>query len=370
MGAAVRITLAVSQLTKLGGKERDCLATARHLAERGHQVTVLTTAVADDLAAAPFRIELLRVRGFSNHSRSAAFARAVLKSHRQQGGDLLFAFDRMPGADVFFAADRSYLRRYHGLAAKLLPRRRTMLALERGVYDPKAATRLLFLTAQQRDEYQQFYGFDPVRGSVLPMILHDERFAALEGAAERGAVRRELGIPDDATLVLGIGIAARLKGFDRTLAAVAAQPNLHLLLAGSSDRWLAPQVAELGLQDRVRLLPYVPNVMDLLLAADLFVHPAREEAGGIVIGEALLAGLPVIVSAVCGYAPVVARAGAGIVLPEPFTPEALSAALIEVIGALPAFRERASAEAANLRETRGAWLRCIAEQVEAAAATR
>ena len=199
------------------------------------------------------------------------------------------------------------------------------------------------------------------------------RLVALGLHAKGGAVPESFSFYDqvlDATLALGIGIAARLKGFDRTLAAVAAQPKLHLLLAGSSDRWLAPQVAELGLQDRVRLLPYVPNVMDLLNAADLFVHPAREEAGGIVIGEALLAGLPVIVSAVCGYAPVVARSGAGIVLPEPFTPEALSAALTEVTGALPAFRERASAQAANLRETRGAWLRCIAEQVEAAAATR
>lgn len=366
---SVRITLAVAQLTKLGGKERDCLAIARHLAERGHEVAVLTTAVADDLGAAPFRLELLRIRGFSNHSRSAAFAGAVMRRHQEDGSDLLFAFDRMPGADFFFAADRSYLRRYHGLAAKLLPRRRTMLALERGVYEPSAATKMFFLTAQQRDEYQQFYGFDPARGTVLPMILHDERFAALDTAAERGAVRHRLGIPGDATLALGIGISARLKGFDRTLAAVAAQPKLHLLLAGSSDRWLAPQLAELRLQDRVRILPYVPHVMDLLRAADLFVHPAREEAGGIVIGEALLAGLPVIVSAVCGYAPAVARSGAGIVLPEPFKPEALSAALTEVTGALPVFRERACAEAAKLRETRGAWLRCIADQLEAAAPT-
>jgi UDP-glucose:(heptosyl)LPS alpha-1,3-glucosyltransferase len=54
------------------------------------------------------------------------------------------------------------------------------------------------------------------------------------------------------------------------------------------------------------------------VAADLLAHPAHEEAAGIVLLEALACGLPVVVTGICGYAPYVAQAQAGWVLPEPF----------------------------------------------------
>jgi UDP-glucose:(heptosyl)LPS alpha-1,3-glucosyltransferase len=43
----------------------------------------------------------------------------------------------------------------------------------------------------------------------------------------------------------------------------------------------------------------------------LLIHPARKENTGTVILEAIVAGLPVLVSDVCGYAKHVTRAGAG-----------------------------------------------------------
>jgi len=362
----VRISFAVVQLTALGGKERDCLATARCLADRGHDVTVLTSSVADDITG-PFRIVVLPVKGMTNHARNAAFARDVVAHHRAAKADVLVAFDRVPGADFFFAADHTYTLRYQGLTASLLPRRRAMLAIERGIFDVAAHTRIFFLTARQRDEFLEAYGFDPARGAVLPLILHEERYAAVAQAADRAAVRRRLGIPETAVMALCLGIPARRKGFDRAMEAIVAHPGLHLVLAGSSDSWVARRVKELQLQDRVHILPYGENVMDLLTAADIFLHPAREEAAGIVIGEALLAGAPVIVSSVCGYAPEVSRSGAGIVLPEPFQIEVLIDAIGEVTRRLPEFRQLAAAESTRLQQTRGHWLQFIADRVEAGA---
>uniref|UniRef100_Q07II1 Glycosyl transferase, group 1 n=1 Tax=Rhodopseudomonas palustris (strain BisA53) TaxID=316055 RepID=Q07II1_RHOP5 len=364
----MRIVVAVFQLTALGGKERDCLATARCLADRGHEVIVLTTAVADGVSG-PFRIVLLPVKGSTNHSRNASFARDVLAQRQSAKADVLVAFDRVPGADFFFAADHTYTLRYKGWSAWLLPRRRMMLAIERGLFDAAARTRIFFLTARQRDEFLDAYGFDPARGAVLPLILHEERYAAAAQASDRAVVRQRLGVPEAAVMALCLGIPARRKGFDRAMEAIVAHPNIHLVLAGSSDRWVAPRVKQLKLQDRVHILPYGENVMDLLTAADIFLHPAREEAAGIVIGEALLAGAPVIVSSVCGYAPEVARSGAGIVLPEPFRIEALRDAIGEVTRELPTFRQLAAAESARLQQTRGHWLRFIADRVEEGAVT-
>jgi UDP-glucose:(heptosyl)LPS alpha-1,3-glucosyltransferase len=64
-----------------------------------------------------------------------------------------------------------------------------------------------------------------------------------------------------------------------------------------------------------------------MAAADLLVHPARLDTTGTVILEAIVNGLPVIATAVCGFSVHVSRADAGIVLPEPFQQRALADAL-------------------------------------------
>jgi UDP-glucose:(heptosyl)LPS alpha-1,3-glucosyltransferase len=79
--------------------------------------------------------------------------------------------------------------------------------------------------------------------------------------------------------------------------------------------------------DRVRLLGVREDIPELMAAADLLVHPARTETTGTVILEALVNGLPVVVSGICGYAEHVVRANAGKVLAEPFTQTSLIAAL-------------------------------------------
>ena len=90
--------------------------------------------------------------------------------------------------------------------------------------------------------------------------------------------------------------------------------------------------------DGVKMFPRNKNIFggarkdvpELLLAADLMVHPAREEATGTVLVEALAMGLPVACSGACGFASFVRESG-NIVLPEPFSPQDLSAALITLL---------------------------------------
>jgi len=48
------------------------------------------------------------------------------------------------------------------------------------------------------------------------------------------------------------------------------------------------------------------------------VHPAYAEAGGMVLIEAIVAGLPALATDVCGYASYIERADAGLVVPTPF----------------------------------------------------
>ena len=56
-----------------------------------------------------------------------------------------------------------------------------------------------------------------------------------------------------------------------------------------------------------------------LLAADLLLHPSYHENTGTALLEALAAGLPVLTTAVCGYAHFITDAHAGMVLPADFS---------------------------------------------------
>ena len=61
------------------------------------------------------------------------------------------------------------------------------------------------------------------------------------------------------------------------------------------------------------------------------MHPAYAENTGTVLLEAVVAGLPVIVTDVCGYARYVAEAGAGEVVPTPFSQEAFNQQLQQML---------------------------------------
>jgi UDP-glucose:(heptosyl)LPS alpha-1,3-glucosyltransferase len=80
-----------------------------------------------------------------------------------------------------------------------------------------------------------------------------------------------------------------------------------------------------------------------MAVADVLVHPARLDATGQVILEAIANGLPVVASAVCGFAHHIRAAGAGAVIAEPFDQRAFDDAL--TLAENPAVPERWSAAA-------------------------
>jgi UDP-glucose:(heptosyl)LPS alpha-1,3-glucosyltransferase len=109
--------------------------------------------------------------------------------------------------------------------------------------------------------------------------------------------------------------------------------------------------------------------MDVMGATDVLLHPARLEAGGLVIVEALLAGIPVVATEICGYAVQVTRSGAGFVIPEPFRQDAYTAAIRQTLGQIDELKARARAYALAPRDQE-TWLARLAREVESEVAAR
>lgn len=106
--------------------------------------------------------------------------------------------------------------------------------------------------------------------------------------------------------LLAVGRLSRYKGFDVLLAALVQVPDASLVLvgAGECERELRAQALELGLQDRVGFAGALDDdrLASAYASADALVLPSidRGEAFGLVLLEAMRAGLPAVASEVAG----------------------------------------------------------------------
>lgn len=107
--------------------------------------------------------------------------------------------------------------------------------------------------------------------------------------------------PATGKIILSAGRLIHQKGFDLLIDAFAelGDPEARLVIAGSGpeEAVLAKRVADRGLDGRVTLVGFAPDIRPLLDEARLFVMASRFEGYGAVIVEALGAGRPVIATA-------------------------------------------------------------------------
>ena len=322
-----------------GGLQRDFLRIALACQARGHAVRVYALDWQGEL---PPGFELCRVpvRAWQNHRRYRKFSAWVAGDLARRPVDRVVGFNKMPGLDVYYAADPCFAEKAHRLRSpfyRLSGRYRHFAAYERAVFAPASRTRILLISEVQRPLFVEHYGTPEARFHLLPPGITRDRCAPANAAQIRAGFRREFGLDDDALLLVQIGSGFKTKGLDRTLLALAHLPaelrqRTRLMVIGQDQaRPFEYQIARLGLSRQVRILKGRDDIPRFLLGADLLIHPAYQEAGGIVLLEALVAGLPVLTTAVCGYAHYVATAGAGVVLPEPFSQAELDRRLADML---------------------------------------
>jgi 1,2-diacylglycerol 3-alpha-glucosyltransferase len=117
----------------------------------------------------------------------------------------------------------------------------------------------------------------------------------------RARVRRRLGISDRTVLLLYVGRLAREKGLDlllRAFARLGRSRPLHLCLVGGGplEGELRRAVSAHGLTGRVTFAGWIEHseLAAYYAAADVFVFPSPADAMGLVLVEAMGAGLPCV----------------------------------------------------------------------------
>jgi 1,2-diacylglycerol 3-alpha-glucosyltransferase len=167
--------------------------------------------------------------------------------------------------------------------------------------------------------------------------------------------RAEAGWPDDALVVASLGRLAPEKSPELLLHAVAVAakrlPSLRLTVIGGgpSEQRLRERAERPDLAGRVHMTGPVPRLVALarLAGADLFLFTSRTETQGLVLAEALTAGLPAVAVDGPGVGESVRDGVDGIVVAHR-PPDSLSNRLADAIVAL-ADPSRRAAMAARAR---------------------
>jgi UDP-glucose:(heptosyl)LPS alpha-1,3-glucosyltransferase len=179
---------------------------------------------------------------------------------------------------------------------------RLMAAAEKRFYR-RYMGRLIAVSQKVADELRKFYGY---RGQIS-VIHHGVEAASIDRtvrAADRVAVRHALGIELNEIVALYVGDLTKAHRYLKRLAAELPQVKFVIVTKSTRYHWES---------QNVRIVPPTKRITRYYAAADAFVFPTTYDAFGMVVLEAMAAGLPVFMSDRAGAAELVTHAEDGFV---------------------------------------------------------
>ena len=308
--------LVAGDLTPLGGMDHANYALAKYLAGRGDDVHLVTHRAWPDLAALPtvtvrgvwrpYNRHLLGGPLLSRAGRDSWRALRVRGAHAVVNGGncpvpatnwvhyLHAAFRPQIVGSPVRMAKAAYAHERH------LRAERAALSAARVVVCNSHRTRrdvIEYIHVDEARVHVVYYGTDPV-------------VFAPAGEGVRARARRGLGFFEARPLVGFIGaLGDRRKAFDTLFEAWQAlcrrrawDADLVVVGHGAELRAWRDRAREAGIADRMHFLGFRQDVPDILAALDVLVHPARYEAYGLSVQEALCRGVPALVSRSAGVA--------------------------------------------------------------------
>lgn len=145
-------------------------------------------------------------------------------------------------------------------------------------------------------------GIPEERIAITPYIVDNDAIAATANKTNRQQIRQDWSIPVDATVVVFCAKFLPRKRPQDLLKAFANAnvPNSYLVFVGEGPLgdMLGSETQKLGVEDRVRFLGMVnySRLPEVYAASDVLVHPADHEPWGLPVNEAMVCGIPAVVS--------------------------------------------------------------------------
>ena len=177
------------------------------------------------------------VSALSNHRRNTLFLEWVQADLEADPVDGVIGFNKMPGLDVYYAADSCYLDKAlseRGWLYRQGARFRHFAEYESAVFAADSPTQILLISDTERAKFERHYPTPPIRMHMLPPGISRDRCAPEDASQRRRAIRDSLGLESQDHLLLFVGSGFIKKGLDRAIQALAnvseAQPSIQVRL--------------------------------------------------------------------------------------------------------------------------------------------
>jgi UDP-glucose:(heptosyl)LPS alpha-1,3-glucosyltransferase len=201
---------------------------------------------------------------------------------------------------------------------------RAVIFIERCLIRDGGSSYFLPVSSIAKEAFRQEYSTLPGRWQVMHPGVDVERFSSPNREHCRAEIRGRYGIGAEDLLLLFVGMNFEVKGLDTIIAALAkartARPNanIRLLVVGRGDKDKYYKKAQtLGIARAVTFAgTQVIGLEHYYRAADIFIMLSKFDTFGMVVLEAMAAGLPAIVSPNVGAKDLVEEGINGFILPE------------------------------------------------------
>jgi len=326
----MKVAVVVPKYGLVGGAEKVVFELTERLARQdGMEIHVFANSWRK--GAAPVIFHRVPRVSFPRWLRPIAFAFIAGRMIGGRGFDLIHSHDRIVKMDVFTMhgiPHRTWVREARKKKMSLFD-----LAVDwlerKGVTGSN--TFILPVSSLVKDELLKVYPVPESRIRVIhpgmdPVVFNAE---AMEGSRSR--LRSRYGLTENDTVVLFAGMNFQIKRLDLVIDAVAAaarirpdcRPFLLVLGRGPRERYV-DQACKSGIGDRVVFAGVADDMASFYAASDLFAMPSGFDTFGLVVLEAMAAGLPVIITERTGAKDLVKSGLQGFVVPVDVTPGRLA----------------------------------------------
>jgi len=319
------IAVIVPKYGLVGGSERFVFEVTERLARTGRYECHVFANRWRPAEGSPVLFHKVPTIGFPRFLRPFLFPWCAQHLVARGGFDLVHSHEKMFHADIFSlhgAPHRTWVREIRRKSLSLFDR--GAAAVERRMIENGASAFFLPVSSITKEEYRRAYAPLPGTWRILHPGVDAARFSAPDREMCRANIRERYGIGATDLLLLFVGMNFETKGLDTAIAAVAkarsAQPgaNLHLLVVGrGNENKYSAICRSLGVAEAVSFAGIQSEEIEhYYRAADIFIMPSAFDTFGMVVLEAMAAGLPVIISSNVGAKDVVTEGVNGFILPD------------------------------------------------------